>query len=106
MRYHCGCCGKCVTSSLPEDSVIRAFLVCPECIGNEKIIFPEIVESSPEDKPAKEVLISPRIQGQSTKGWSTTICPSCSGAGRVEDPHHGHDMRCEKCGGTGVAKTG
>jgi len=32
MRYHCYGCNKSVTSELPEDSVIRALLLCPECI--------------------------------------------------------------------------
>jgi DnaJ-class molecular chaperone len=28
-------------------------------------------------------------------------CPSCDGTGIVEDPQHGHALRCERCGGTG-----
>jgi DNA-directed RNA polymerase subunit RPC12/RpoP len=32
MRYFCYFCGKSVSSELPDDSVIRALLVCPECI--------------------------------------------------------------------------
>ena len=31
MRYVCHFCGKSVTSELPDDSVIRALMVCPEC---------------------------------------------------------------------------
>jgi len=41
MRYHCYECEKSVTSELPDDSVIRALLICPECIEAGKIIFPE-----------------------------------------------------------------
>lgn len=41
MRYHCHFCGKSVTSELPDDSVIRSILVCPECIENKKIIIPD-----------------------------------------------------------------
>ena len=41
MRYPCYFCGKSVTSELPEDSVIRAILVCPECIEAKKLFFPE-----------------------------------------------------------------
>lgn len=32
MRYLCWFCGKSVTSELPDDSVIRATLICPECL--------------------------------------------------------------------------
>jgi len=41
MRYFCYICGKSVTSELPDDSVIRAILVCPECIEAKKLLFPE-----------------------------------------------------------------
>ena len=41
MRYYCWECRKSVTSELPDDSVIRAVLVCPECIGAGRVIFPE-----------------------------------------------------------------
>lgn len=41
MRYACSTCGKCVTTELPNDSVIRAILVCPECIEWRKVIIPE-----------------------------------------------------------------
>jgi DNA-directed RNA polymerase subunit RPC12/RpoP len=41
MRYACFFCGKSVTSELPNDSVIRALLICPECMEDEKIIIPE-----------------------------------------------------------------
>lgn len=40
MRYHCYTCGKSVSSELPGDSVIRAVLVCPECIEAAAVIFP------------------------------------------------------------------
>ena len=32
MRVLCYFCGKSVTSELPDDSVIRATLICPECL--------------------------------------------------------------------------
>lgn len=41
MRYHCWFCGKSVTSELPLDAVIRALLVCPECIDADRITFPD-----------------------------------------------------------------
>jgi DNA-directed RNA polymerase subunit RPC12/RpoP len=41
MRYYCYFCGKSATSELPADAVVRALIVCPECIGEGKIIIPE-----------------------------------------------------------------
>ena len=32
MRYHCHFCQKSVTSDLPNEAVIRATLICPECL--------------------------------------------------------------------------
>jgi DNA-directed RNA polymerase subunit RPC12/RpoP len=37
MRYRCYFCGKSVTTELPSDAVIRAILVCPECIEAGRI---------------------------------------------------------------------
>ena len=102
MRYHCGCCGKSVSSELPNDSIIRAFLVCPECLSAERILFRELPPDIPTRAIGRPGEITPTIQGVPTSGWSSTICTSCSGTGRVEDPQHGHDMRCERCGGSGV----
>jgi DNA-directed RNA polymerase subunit RPC12/RpoP len=41
MRYLCHFCGKSVTNEVPDDTVIRAILVCPECIEAKRIIIPE-----------------------------------------------------------------
>ena len=41
MRYSCWFCGKSVTSEVPNDSVIRALLVCPECIEAGEVIIPD-----------------------------------------------------------------
>lgn len=41
MRYYCHFCHKSVTSELPDDSIIRAILICPECLEEGKLIFPE-----------------------------------------------------------------
>ena len=46
VRYHCHFCGKSVTSELPDDAVVRAILVCPECIEAKRILFPEDEEIS------------------------------------------------------------
>ena len=41
MRYHCWFCGKSVTTPVPDDTLVRALLVCPECIDAKRIVFPE-----------------------------------------------------------------
>jgi transcription elongation factor Elf1 len=41
VRYTCYFCGKSVSSVLPDESVIRAMLVCPECIERGVITIPE-----------------------------------------------------------------
>jgi len=41
MRLYCYFCGKSVTSVLHPDTVVRAILVCPECIEAKKVIIPE-----------------------------------------------------------------
>lgn len=54
MRYFCYLCGKSVTSELSHESIIRAVLICPECIGGNKVIFPEREHETPETKdPSK-----------------------------------------------------
>ena len=50
MRYPCYICGKSVTSELPDDSTIRALLVCPECIEQGRVRFPFDVLEEKEDK--------------------------------------------------------
>lgn len=32
MRYCCMFCQKAVSSELPEDALVRASLICPECL--------------------------------------------------------------------------
>ena len=41
MRLYCATCQKSVSNELPDDTVVRALLVCPECIEKGKIIIPE-----------------------------------------------------------------
>ena len=41
MRLRCYFCGKSVSSEVPEETVVRAILVCPECIEKGKIQVPE-----------------------------------------------------------------
>jgi len=45
MRYFCWFCSKSVTSELPNDSVIRAILICPECIEEKEVIIEEEKEN-------------------------------------------------------------
>lgn len=32
MRLFCFGCGKCVSNQVPDDTVVRAVTICPECI--------------------------------------------------------------------------
>ena len=35
MRRGCFGCGKVVSTEVPDDTVVRAILMCPECIAKE-----------------------------------------------------------------------
>jgi hypothetical protein len=35
MRIHCIECGKVISNELPEDTIIRAVSICPECIEKQ-----------------------------------------------------------------------
>ena len=41
MRGWCWFCQKSVTSDLPEGTVIRALMVCPECIDRQAVVIPD-----------------------------------------------------------------
>ena len=47
MRIRCICCGKVVSTEVPEGTVVRAFVECPECIESNK--FEKIVKKMNED---------------------------------------------------------
>lgn len=32
MRLHCTACGKSVSTEVPDDTIVRAILTCPECV--------------------------------------------------------------------------
>jgi len=36
MRIPCNVCGKAISTEIPNDSIIRAWVECPECIQEEK----------------------------------------------------------------------
>jgi hypothetical protein len=40
MRYYCHFCHKSVTNQVPDATVIRAILICPECLEAGKLRFP------------------------------------------------------------------
>ena len=37
MRLHCHFCGKSVSNEEPEETAVRALLVCPECIEAKRV---------------------------------------------------------------------
>lgn len=41
MRLHCYFCQKSVSSEVPEETIVRAALICPECIEAGEIEIPE-----------------------------------------------------------------
>lgn len=41
MKLQCTCCEKIVSNDVPDDVVIRAALICPECIETGVIVYPE-----------------------------------------------------------------
>lgn len=47
MRLHCTECGKSVSSEVPDGTIVRAILVCPECVAR---MFP--AEDAPADPPS------------------------------------------------------
>jgi DNA-directed RNA polymerase subunit RPC12/RpoP len=72
MRYYCHFCGKSVTSELPDDSVIRAILACPECLEARRIIIPEPhEEEDPAFPPNREILEGEPICAICGSGKST-----------------------------------
>lgn len=66
MRYHCYFCGKSVTTEMAHDSVIRAILVCPECIQAGKVRFPD-------DVPPKRPKGPKNLDVVATTGGKVTI---------------------------------
>jgi len=41
MRIYCYFCGKSVSTEVPDETIVRALAVCPECIETKQIIIPE-----------------------------------------------------------------
>jgi hypothetical protein len=41
MRLFCWTCHKSVSNEVPDETVLRAICICPECIEAGKILFPE-----------------------------------------------------------------
>jgi hypothetical protein len=41
MRLRCWFCGKSVSTEVPDETIVRAILVCPECIEAKKVMIPE-----------------------------------------------------------------
>ena len=41
MRIYCYFCGKSVSSEVPDETILRAVAVCPECIEAQRIVIPD-----------------------------------------------------------------
>jgi hypothetical protein len=61
MRYGCHCCGKSVTSDLPDDSLIRAILVCPECLEEGRVTIPTDSPGAADQLPLLAVWRKPPV---------------------------------------------
>jgi len=63
MRIKCGYCGKSVSTEVPDGTVVRAWVECPECIEN---LYP--TESDNHKKATIECCIQrAEIASESTK---------------------------------------
>ena len=49
MRIRCFFCSKSVSTEVPDDTIMRAVICCPECLESGKI---EIPETETEDTAA------------------------------------------------------
>ncbi len=36
MKLHCNTCGKAVSTEVPDDTIVRGYIECPECIEEEE----------------------------------------------------------------------
>lgn len=108
MRLHCWFCQKSVSTEVPHETVVRATLICPECIIKGMVVFPDRTHDEVPADPEKD---APSNQHGTFTGWDPKLqrwigpdaCPSCSGYGKVMEAQHGQSVRCERCGGTGYA---
>lgn len=68
MRLVCYFCGKSVSSEVSPETVVRAVLVCPECIEAGKIqVLEKKPNSSSEQQVGPEIVI--HLKGASPR-WS------------------------------------
>ena len=35
MRLHCSVCGRDVSTEVPDGTIVRAFIQCPDCINDD-----------------------------------------------------------------------
>jgi len=46
MRLHCLMCGRIVSTEVPDNTVVRAWIECPECLEAEGA---DVIEDAQED---------------------------------------------------------
>lgn len=51
MRLYCYFCGKSVSTDVPRETVVRALLVCPECIEDGRVTVPNKEEAQKAGQP-------------------------------------------------------
>lgn len=70
MRLYCYNCGKCVSSEVPDGTVVRASLQCPECLVAASDDFDEWAKSQPFSS------VSPEASA-AEDGWKAAIERMC-----------------------------
>jgi len=96
MRLKCHYCGEAASSEVPEETVVRAILICPACIedGADVIAEARVVRKTISDntwitvptkygEAHKGYSIIDRLQREHTKGWA-----SRKKAGEICDAHN------------------
>jgi hypothetical protein len=76
MRLFCNTCGKCVSNEVPDETTIRAALVCPECIEAGKVTFPEPADKLECSKCKSEDLMC--VAGVAAGNGVMIACKKCS----------------------------
>lgn len=51
MRLHCNECGKSVSNEVPEETVLRAWATCPECVEELMLSEKQALELARKHKP-------------------------------------------------------
>jgi DNA-directed RNA polymerase subunit RPC12/RpoP len=91
MKLHCQRCGKVVSTEVPDDAIVRAFVECPECIEED-------ASRCPTCGNARRILKNGVYISCPKCSATRLACPTCEGGKRLPK-----GVACEKCGAVGYA---